>query len=150
LRLHNFAGDWYAIAFDHLRQDVRDFHVGRIKRLRETDKFFTSPVDWNADAYMRRGFYMMRGGNLTTVSIVFDAYQARWIRERHTFHMDERREDLPDGGLRLSFPVGLNGLDAVARFCLTYAGHCRAEKPAALRQLTRERLQQGLAQHQET
>jgi hypothetical protein len=45
--------------------------------------------------------------------------------------------------------VGRNGLDAVARFCLTYAGHCRAEKPAALRQLIRERLQQALAQHQE-
>jgi hypothetical protein len=83
---------------------------------------------------------------MTTVSIVFDAYQARWIRERHTFHVDEQREDLPNGGLRLAFPVGSNGLDAVARFCLAYAGHCRAEKPAALRKLIRERLQQGLGQ----
>jgi hypothetical protein len=92
---------------------------------------------------------MTRGGRLTTVSIVFDAYQARWIRERQTFHVDEQREDLPNGGLRLSFPVGRNGLEAVARFCLAYAGHCRAEKPAALRQLIRERLQRALAQHQE-
>jgi predicted DNA-binding transcriptional regulator YafY len=149
LRLHNFAGDWYAIAFDHRRQEVRDFHVGRIKRLHETEEFFNPPPDWNADTYLRRGFFMMRGGRLTTVSIVFDAYQARWIRERHTFHVDEHREDLPDGSLRLSFPVGRNGLDAVARFCLAYAGHCRAEKPAALRKLIRERLQQALVQHQE-
>jgi predicted DNA-binding transcriptional regulator YafY len=150
LHLHNFAGDWYAIAFDHLRQDIRDFHVGRIRRWRETEAFFTPPPGWRADEYLRRGFFMMRGGRLTTVSLVFDAYQARWIRERHTFHVDEQRENLPDGGLRLSFPVGRNGLDAVARFCLTYAGHCRAEKPAALRRLIRERLQQALAQHQET
>jgi predicted DNA-binding transcriptional regulator YafY len=147
LHLHNFAGDWYAIAFDHERQAIRDFHIGRIKYLRETDAFFTPPPDWNPDAYLRRGFFMMRGGRLTTVSIVFDAYQARWIRERHTFHVDEQREDLPDGGLRLSFPVGRNGLEAVARFCLAYAGHCRAEKPAALRRLIRERLQQALTQH---
>ena len=73
----------------------------------------------------------------------------RWMRERQTFHVDEHREDLSDGGLRLSFPVGRNGLEAVARFCLTYAGHCRAEKPAALRRLIRERLQQALAQQQE-
>jgi predicted DNA-binding transcriptional regulator YafY len=149
LHLHNFAGDWYAIAFDHRSQEVRDFHVGRIRRVQETQAFFTPPSNWNADAYLRRGFFMMRGGRLTTVGIVFDAYQARWMRERQTFHVDEQREDLPDGGLRLSFPVGSNGLDAVAHFCLTYAGHCRAEKPAALRRLIRERLQQALAQHQE-
>jgi predicted DNA-binding transcriptional regulator YafY len=149
LHLHNFANDWYAIAFDHLRQDIRDFHIGRIRHLQETETFFTPPPDWNADAYLRRGFFMMRGGRLTTVSLVFDAYQARWIRERHTFHVDEQREDLPDGSLRLSFPVGSNGLDAVARFCLAYASHCRAEKPAALRRLIRERLQQALSQHQE-
>jgi predicted DNA-binding transcriptional regulator YafY len=149
LHLHNFAWDWYAIAFDHLRQEVRDFHVGRIKRLYETEEFFIPPPGWNADAHLRRGFFMTRGGRLTTVSIVFDAYQARWIRERQTFHVDEQREELPDGSLRLSFPVGRNGLEAVARFCLTYAGHCRAEKPATLRQLIRERLQRALAQHQE-
>src|SRR2546423_4665506 len=33
LLLHNFAGDWYAIAFDHLRRTVRDFHAGRMTRL---------------------------------------------------------------------------------------------------------------------
>ncbi len=149
LHLHNFAGDWYAIAFDHLRQEIRDFHIGRIKHLQETDNFFTPPPDWNADDHLRRGFSMVRGGRLTTVSLVFDAYQARWIRERHTFHVDEKREDLPDGGLRLSFPVGRNGLEAVARFCLAYAGHCRVEHPAALRKLVRDRLRQALAQHQE-
>ena len=149
LHLHNFAGDWYAIAFDHLRQEIRDFHIGRIKELRETDSFFTPPPGWNADDHLSRGFFMMRGGRLTTVSLVFDGYQARWIRERRTFHVNEQREELPDGSLRLTFPVGRNGLDAVARFCMAYAGHCRVEKPAALRQLVRERLQEALAQYRD-
>jgi predicted DNA-binding transcriptional regulator YafY len=149
LHLHNFAGDWYAIAFDHQSREVRDFHIGRIRQTRETENFFTPPLGWSAAAHLRRGFFMTRGGRMTTVSLVFDAYQARWIRERQTFHVDEQREDLPDGSLRLSFPVGHNGLEAVARFCLTYAGHCRVEKPRALRQLVRTRLQQALAQHQE-
>ncbi|HEX8072051.1 MAG TPA: WYL domain-containing protein [Pyrinomonadaceae bacterium] len=130
LLLHNFAGDWYAIAYDHLRCEVRDFHAGRIKRLALTENYFDPPAGWSADEYLRRGFYMMRGGRTTTVHVVFDPYQARWMRERNTLHPDERREDLPDGSLRLTFPVGRNGLDAVARFCLAYAGHCRAERPA--------------------
>jgi predicted DNA-binding transcriptional regulator YafY len=147
LLLHNFAGDWYAIAFDHLRGEVRDFHAGRIKRLTLTANYFDPPAGWNADEYLRRGFYMMRGGRATTVQIVFDSYQARWMKERIAFHPDERREDLPDGGLRLTFPVGRNGLDAVARFCLAYAGHCYAERPAALRRIIRERLTCALEQH---
>jgi predicted DNA-binding transcriptional regulator YafY len=147
LLLHNFAGDWYAIAFDHLRGEVRDFHAGRIKRLTLTANYFDPPADWNANEYLRRGFYMMRGGRATTVQIIFDSYQARWMKERIAFHPDERREDLPDGGLRLTFPIGRNGLDAVARFCLAYAGHCRAERPAALRRIIRDRLTCALEQH---
>lgn len=147
LLLHDFAGDWYAIGWDHWRQDYRDFHLGRIRNLRLTAEYFDPPAGWNKDEYLRRGFQMMRGGRLTTVSLVFDEYQARWMRERDQFHPEETRETLPDGGLRLQFKVGQQGLDAVARFCLTYAGHCRVEAPAALRQLVRERLQQALAQH---
>ncbi len=149
LLLHNFAGDWYAIAYDHLRGEVRDFHAGRIRNLRETSEFFAPPTGWNPDNYLRRGFYMMRGGRLTTVTIIFDEYQSRWMRERATFHPDEQREDLPGCELRLSFPVGTNGLEAVARFCLSYAGHCRAEKPAALRKIIRDKLQLALKDHEE-
>ena len=120
LHLHNFTGDWYAIAFDHRSQEVRDFHVGRIRHLQETEAFFTPPPDWSADAHLRRGFSMMRGGRMTTVSLVFDAYQARWMRERQTFHVAEHRKDLPDGGLRLSFPVGRNGLEPIPIGQLAY------------------------------
>ncbi|MGH9941544.1 MAG: helix-turn-helix transcriptional regulator [Pyrinomonadaceae bacterium] len=148
LILHHFAGDWYAVSQDHLSGSVRDFHAGRISRLRLTDKYFDPPETWDRDEYLRRGFQMMRGGRLTTVSLVFDAYQSRWMKERGSFHPDERREELPDGSLRLSFPVGRNGLEAVARFCLAYAGHCVAERPTALRALIRERLTQALKDHE--
>lgn len=148
LLLHNFAGDWYAISFDHKSKDFRDFHIGRISNLRETDEIFTLPENWNADDYLRRGFFMMRGGRLCTVEIHFDSYQAQWIRERKFFHPEEQREELPDGSLRLSFKIGEKGLEAVARFCLTYAGNCRVEKPTKLKELVREKLQKGLNLHQ--
>jgi len=148
LLLHNFAGDWYAISFDHKSRDFRDFHVGRIKNLRETGNYFVPPEDWKPDEYLRRGFFMMRGGRLVTVEIHFDSYQAQWIRERQFFHPDEQREELPDGSLRLSFKIGEKGLEAVARFCLTYAGNCRVEKPTKLKELVREKLQKGMDLHQ--
>lgn len=142
--LHNFAGDWYAVSFDHQSQDFRDFHVGRMSNLKETNKYFERQKGWNAEDYLKKGFFMMRGGRLTTVEILFDAYQAQWIRERATFHPEEKRADLPDGSLRLSFKIGEKGLEAVARFCLTYAGNCRVEKPKKLRELVINKLNAGL------
>ncbi len=149
LLLHNFAGDWYLIAFDHKHEEPRVFHAGRIKNLRETEDYFEPPSDWNHDAYLRRSFYMILGGRATTVSIVFDSYQARWMRERQAFHPEEQREELPGGELRISFQVGSNGLAAVARFCLTYVPHCRVERPAALRRMIREQLVLALKQYEE-
>ncbi|MEP7149527.1 MAG: WYL domain-containing protein [Acidobacteriota bacterium] len=146
--LHNFAGDWYAISFDHDAKDFRDFHVGRMSALRETGRTFTRQIDWDADEHLSRGFYMMRGGRITQVAIRFDTYQAQWIRERHSFHPLEQREELPDGSLRLSFKIGENGLEAVARFCLMYSDHCVVEKPKKLRILVKEKLQKGLKLHE--
>ena len=147
LLLHNFIGDWFAVCYDCNKADKRDFHVGRMSNVKLLDETFATPPDWNAEEYLKTGFYMMRGGKLVTVEIHFDEFQAQWIRERQFFHPDEQREDLPDGSLRLSFKVGEKGLEAVARFCLTYAGHCRAEKPPKLKEIVREKLLKGLNLH---
>ena len=147
LLLHNFIGDWFAVCYDYNKADKRDFHVGRMTNVKLLDETFETPPDWNAEEYLKTGFYMMRGGKLTTVEIHFDEFQAQWIRERQFFHPDEQREDLPDGSLRLSFRIGEKGLEAVARFCLTYAGHCRAEKPPKLKEIVREKLLKGLNLH---
>ncbi len=147
--LHNFGGDWYAISYDHQRKAMRDFHVGRISNLKLTqDGFEVRKKLWNKNEYLSKGFNMMRGGKLTRVEILFDSYQAQWIRSRKYFHPDEQREELADGSLRLSFEIGENGLEAVARFCLTYAGSCIAEKPAKLREIIREKLKKGMELHQ--
>ncbi len=146
--MHNFGGDWYAISFDHARNEMRDFHIGRISNLKFTDNGFEIRKKiWNKETYLKKGFNMMRGGKLTSVEIWFDSYQAQWIRSRKHFHPDEKREELPDGSLRLSFEIGENGLEAVARFCLQYAGNCIAEKPTKLREIIREKLLKGLTLH---
>ncbi len=90
---------------------------------------------------------MYRGGRLTEVSILFDAYQAQWISEKSFIHPSETREPQPDGSLRLKFEIGERGLEAVARFCLKYAGNCRVETPQKLRRIMREKLEKCLSMH---
>ena len=147
LLLHNFIGDWFAVSYDQEKLATRDFHAGRMKNLKLLEGEAVLPENWDAEDYLKQGFYMMRGGELTEVRIHFDSYQAQWIRERAFFHPEEKREDLLDGSLRLSFKVGEMGLEAVARFCLTYAGHCRVEAPEKLREIVIEKLQKGLNLH---
>jgi predicted DNA-binding transcriptional regulator YafY len=90
---------------------------------------------------------MYRGGRLTEVSILFDAYQAQWISEKSFVHSTETREQLADGSLRLKFKIGANGLEGVARYCLKYAGNCQVETPKKLRQIMREKLEKCLSMH---
>jgi predicted DNA-binding transcriptional regulator YafY len=149
LLLRHFAGDWYAISYDHQRRALRDFNAGRISNLRYTGRTFTPPDDWDADEYFRAGFSMMRGGEIVTVKLVFDEYQSRWLRAQSKRHPDEQREELAGGRLRLTFPVGRNGLEAVARFCLTYAGHCKIEEPVELCEIFRQKLHIAIEQHSE-
>lgn len=147
--LHNFGGDWYAISYDHGRQKMRSFHVGRISDLKLTNEGFEVRTNiWNKENYLNNHFNMMRGGRQMSVVIWFDSYQAQWIRTRRRFHPNEKKENLPDGSLRLSFEVGEKGLEAVARFCLQYAGHCIAEKPKKLREIIKEKLEKAIILHQ--
>ncbi|HXF42668.1 MAG TPA: WYL domain-containing transcriptional regulator [Pyrinomonadaceae bacterium] len=145
--LHNFAGDWFAISFDHDRNDFRDFLVGRMSNVKKTDQEFQRQPDFDPENYLRRGFGMMRGGKLTTVVIEIDAYRAQWLKERGPMHPDEVREELADGSLRITFKIGENGLDAVVRHCLTYAGHCKIKSPQKMVNMYVERLKKALEAH---
>ena len=148
LLLHNHEGTWYVITFDQMRTDFRDFHTARISNLKPTGEFFDVPTGWNKEEHLNGGFGMYRGGEKTEVEIIFDEYQSQWMRERNFFHPQERREELPDGKMKLSFTIGEKGLEAVARFCLQYAGNFVAVKPEKLREIIKEKLQNSLAQHQ--
>jgi predicted DNA-binding transcriptional regulator YafY len=144
LVLHNSLGEWYAICYDHYRQAVRDFHAGRITSLRATRRTFTPPADWDAQAYLRRGFGMFRGGQDVIVEMEFDPQQARYARER-TFHPTQQCQDLPDGSLRLTFETAEAALEQVARWLMQYGPQARALRPPMLRDLLREQLRRAVA-----
>jgi predicted DNA-binding transcriptional regulator YafY len=136
LHLRNSDGEWYLIAWDHLRQAPRDFLVSRIRELIVTEQHFDWPAGFVLDEYLNSGFGMFRGGQLQEVEIIFDVYQARWIRERSEFHPTEEREELPDGRLILRMKV--TALDGVKRFVMQYGAHAEVIKPEGLRQAIRE------------
>lgn len=140
LHLRNFLGEWYLIAWDYLRGKVRDFHVGRIRELNVTEEHFEWPAGFDLEKYLNSGFEMFRGAQPIEIEIVFDAYQARWIRERGTFHPTETREELPDSRLKLRMQV--TALDGVKRFVMQYGKHARVIRPEELRQTIKQEIEQ--------
>lgn len=146
LHLRNNLGEWYLIAWDHLRRAPRDFLVSRIRELTVTEEHFDWPKDFNLDEYLNQGFGMIRGREPINVEIIFDEYQSRWMRERSKFHPTEEREELPDGRLRVQMQV--TALDGVKRFVMQYGAHVEVIEPEELRQTIREEIEAMRATYQ--
>lgn len=147
LKLHQWLGEWYAISRDHLSGgEVRDFHAGRIRKLEATGRTFEHPEDWNAEEYLKRGFGMFRGGAPVTVEVEFDAQQSPYARERQ-FHPTQRREEIGDGKMRLTFEVTEAALVQVARWLMQYAEHAEAIRPEKLREMMRDHLAKAIKRY---
>lgn len=138
LHLRNALGEWYVIAWDHLRGEVRDFHAARIRELTVLEESFDWPSGFDLSDYLNTGFGMIRGSQPFTIELVFDEYQARWMRERGKFHQTEEREELPGGRLKLTMQV--TALDGVKRFVMQYGAHVEVAQPEELRQAMREEI----------
>lgn len=140
LHLRNHLGKWYLIAFDHLRQEVRDFYLGRIRALELTEEHFTIKENFNLKAYLDKGFFMIRSEKVVEVEMVFDQYQSRWIREQSPLHVSEQREELADG--RLKITVQVTALDGIKRFVMQYGSHVKIIAPLELQEAIKLEIKQ--------
>ncbi len=129
--LHNHAGAWYLIGYDHRTHSVRTFHLSRVRKASLQSKPFARPPGFDVKAYLRESFGMMRGAQIERVSIRFAPDQARYVAER-TWHPTERRQWAADGSLTLHFE--LSGLPGVKRWVLSYGASAEVLAPASLRQ----------------
>ena len=128
--LNNIQGDWYLIAYCHTRQAPRDFLTSRIKAHKRLPSTFQVIPSFSLDAYLAKGFLAERGTETENITIKFDEYQARWIRER-IWHSSQKIEELPSGELILRLNVG--GLGEVKRWVMGYGPHAEVIEPESLR-----------------
>jgi predicted DNA-binding transcriptional regulator YafY len=131
LHLYNREGDWYLIGFDHLRGEIRMFHLDRIESARALSEKFDPPPGFSAEEWIGEGFQAVHGDSIENISIHFDAYQARWIRER-VLHESQRIEEQPDGDLILHLRTG--GRESIKRWVMQYGSHAEVLEPEGLRQ----------------
>jgi len=143
--LTNIRGEWHLIAYDRLRQDVRQFALPRIRRWRVlTGEHFAIDPHFSLTNYFGQSFLFEHGGEPAEVVIHFDPYQARYIRERQ-WHPSQQIEEQPDGSLILHLTVA--ALGEVQRWIMGYGSHARVLAPVALAQAIATELRAALAKY---
>lgn len=133
--LTNTKGDWYLLAFDRLRNDKRTFHVGRIQSCQMLSDKFAPRSSISIPEWMQSAFGAEGGNEPVEVVIRFNAYQARWVRERR-WHPTEQRQEHPDGSLTLR--LWTSGLGEVQRWLMQCGSHAEVLAPVSLRRAVAE------------
>lgn len=137
--LLNIRGEWHLIAYDQLRQNIRQFALPRIRTWRIlTEERFEVDEKFSPESYFQESFQAEHGEQVVEVVLFFDAYQARYIRER-TLHPSQEIENNPDGSIIMRFKTG--ALAEVQRQVLSYGRHVKVLSPAHLAATVAEELQ---------
>jgi predicted DNA-binding transcriptional regulator YafY len=138
-------GEWYLVAYCHLREEIRMFCPGRIRSLRETGMRFERPADFRIGDYLDTGFRAMRGsGPPRQVRLRFTPEMARYVREK-VWHPTQSLHEGKDGALELT--VRVSQLLEIKRWVLSYGAGCEVLEPEELRQEVRTELQRTLRQY---
>lgn len=140
--LENVRGDWMLVAWDLLRGEEREFMLSRISDYRLLPGRFTPRPELHPEQYRRHVFVTERGGEPFAVALRFDAYQARWIRER-SWHPSQELKETGDGGVVLRLRVA--GVGDLCRWILGYGRHVQVLEPEWLREQVAEELRQAAA-----
>jgi len=132
MHLVNVDGQFYLVAFCHLRQCVRTFVPTRIRSIEATGAAFDPPASFDIDAYLADSFAVLRGDGdeAHRVRLRFTGEAVRYVRERR-WHPSQSVEETPDGGLILSLTVG--HLREVERFVLSWGHEAEVLEPSSFR-----------------
>jgi predicted DNA-binding transcriptional regulator YafY len=126
--LFNFEGVWYLVAYCHKRNEVRDFALDRIIDLKILNERFNIIEGFDIRNYLRKSFRIYKGGE-EEITLHFDKYQARWIRER-IWHESQVLEEKEDKSLILKIK---GNREEIKRWIIGYGSHVKVIAPESFK-----------------
>jgi serine/threonine protein kinase len=144
--LASVNGQWYAIGYCHVRQDIRIFSPGRIRSLELTGETFDIPAGFDIGAYLRQSFGIMHGreGEVHHVRLRFRGNAVRYVRER-TWHASQTLQTTAEGDLIVTLEV--SHVREVERWVLSWMPDCEVLDPPELRERVADALARGVGRH---
>jgi len=127
--LASISGMWYLAAHDLDRKEMRTFALPRMRDFNVTKARFNREPGFSPEAYFANSFGMLRGEELVTVRIAFDAYVGDLVRERR-WHESQKITEKTDGGIVLELSV--SHTDEVRRWVLGWGASAQVIEPPEL------------------
>lgn len=130
LRLVNYTGLWYLIAYDVQRQGLRTFHVGRISELAvvEDDHYTPRYSQEQLDYYIKAGYGIFLGGEVTSCSFLATG----WAQESLTTQRIHESQEIQKTHEGIIITLLVANLDELISLLLSYGP---AVKPLAPHEL---------------
>lgn len=131
LGLVYYTDHWNLIAYDHLRDDIRNFLLGNIRSMFVLSERFTPPEGFDLEEHLKE-----RGESPENVRIVirFSPQVYRWARKSIPAEIEEERQR--KGAIDVTFYF--ENLDYVARWLLRFGAEAQVLEPENLRDRVRE------------
>jgi len=128
LRLINYQGRWYLLAYCFLRNSHRMFHIARIQSAVKGEKL-TGAAHPAPDTLLKDAFGIFTGSSLYQAEIFFMGKAAELVRKQNWHKQQEIREE--GGGIILSLPV--NDPREITMKILQYGAMAEVINPPTLR-----------------
>lgn len=133
--LQYYMASWVLTSWRRLRGDWRKFFLARMEELCVLDTNFDPRPSNTWKPLIAESFGIFQGEKGIPVRLRFTPFRARWIREQ-VWHPAQIFNELPDGGLELSFMV--SDFREVKMKILQFGADVEVLEPGELRQEVRE------------
>ncbi len=129
MKLLNYQGRWYVLAYCRLRAQMRIFHAARITRIELKEKKF-EPRPLDIEGMLRGGFGIFKGGRPCKARILFTEDAAAIVRNQR-WHINQEIEEREEG-LVLTLPVA--DFTELKMKILQFGARARVLEPRELRE----------------
>ena len=134
----NYMGNWHLIAFCHLRNDWRDFVLGRMTLCQVEGKAFQIRDKEEWQPYLQNTFGIFQNKESFNVVLRFTPERSRWIKGE-IWHEGQSEEVMGDGSLVLAIPASHEA--EIMMEILKHGSHVEVLAPEWLREKVAKEIQ---------
>ncbi len=140
----HYRGNWYLVAWCHLRHGLRSFALDSIEHANLLDAPAKEVDHDTLEAFVGQGYGIFSGGKIRWATLRFSAERARWVA-REQWHPRQEITWLPDGRMEMRLPY--TDLRELTLDILRHGAHVEALSPPELRQILKVEHQQAAKQY---
>lgn len=139
--LVHYRGNWYLVAWCHLRRDLRSFALDSIEAAHLVQTKAREVPSSQLDAFIGQGYGIFSGAKVQWATLRFSAERARWVA-RETWHPQQAQRWLPDGRLELRVPF--TDLRELTMDVLRHGAQVEVLEPRTLRDAVHAELERAI------